>query len=344
MNEQPGPQEQTTRPSFSEQLGNALLWLFRLGLRLLVVIVLGAILGGALYIGALFVYQRYVASVQENQSQLAALATRQVQDAQQARERMDNIADRLDSLEGQMDSAREALAEMQSQLGLLEDEIATQADLPQELATSQAQITDLEDSLRRSEATQSASFEDLGADLSAMEENIGELSDAIAELDQRTARLDAALGGENSPAALRAELDQLRVMGLILRSRLLVSLSNYNLALADLQLAGDRLSDLAREASGRPREQFESALDLLGAAADALPDEPVAAVDALEGAWQLLMEVDSFTPTTTPEDQATEAISTAEDSTVEPALTGTPTPSPTPVPSGTPTATTTPTS
>ncbi len=114
MNEQPGPQEQTTRPSFSEQLGNALLWLFRLGLRLLVVIVLGAILGGALYVGALFVYQRYVASVQENQSRLAALATRQVQDAQQARERMDNFADRLDSLEGQMDSAREALAEMQS--------------------------------------------------------------------------------------------------------------------------------------------------------------------------------------------------------------------------------------
>lgn len=344
MSEQRDQSEETSSQSFGEQLGDALVWLFRVGLRLLVVVVLGVIVGGALYWGALFLYQRYVASVQDNQAQLAALATRQVQDGQRVRGRLDDFGDRLDTLEQQMDSSRESLADLQSRVDQLAEEVGTQAGLPDDLENAQQRIAEVEDSFERSNATQSAALADLQSDLSAQEETLNELSAAIAELDQRTARLGSALDGENSPAALAAELDQLRVMGLILRGRLLVSLGNYNLAQADLQLAGEMLSELVAGASGARQEQLDTAFDLLGAAFESLPDEPVAAVDALEGAWQLLLEAEPPGGAAAPEDRATEAISTAEESTGEIAPTETPTPAETPLPAGMPTATTTPSS
>lgn len=330
------PKEDTTPVSFWDQLGEALLWLFKVGLRLLVVIVLGAVIGGFLYWGAMLLYQRYVASVQENQLQLAALANRQAQDSQQLGDRLDSFAERLEALEGQGDAVRESLAELAAQVEVLETGLAAQAALPDDLESAQAQIADLEDSLDRVSATQSASLADLQADLTALEEDIVELSTAMADLDQTTGRLSSALGGENAPGALRAELGRLRVLGLLVHSRLMLSQGNYSVAQSDLQLAGEGLTALVAEASAIGAQRYGTALTLLAAAAESLPDDPVAAVDALDGAWQLLLEADLGGASSEPEEGAADIIPAASPA-------GTPTPGGTPGPTGTPQNTPTPT-
>ena len=358
--------------TFGQRLGRAIGAVLRWLLRLLLILIIGAVLGAGIYFGAIFVYQQYIAPVQVHAIRLDLLEARQKQAAEQLTERLDGLQGRVRGLEAQGDQDKQALARLGARVTAAETAQAAALDqlapIEAELAALQAALTQIEethsalradvDSLQEGQQAAQAGLgaleEDLGAvqealdatasGLDAVEAKVDALSEGASQQGEALAALQERLSDEKAPEFLLRSLQVLRTMELLTRSRLLLVQNNVGLARADLAAARQLMIELQSTVPAEQQDAIEEVIARLGIALDALPGSPVAAADALEGAWQLLLAGLPSGPAAAAEAEATvapaEGTPTVE---VSPTVEGTPTAEATPTAEVTPQATPTPT-
>jgi len=176
-----------------------------------------------------------------------------------------------------------------------------------------------------------------------MQGEVDLLGEAISAQGESLATLQDRMSGDRSPEALLRSLQVLRAMELLTRSRMLLVQNNVGLARTDLAAARELMIELQPVVPADQQDAIEEVIARLDAALSALPGSPVAAADALEGAWQLLLAGLPSAATTAAEAEATvapaEGTPTAE---VSPTVESVPTAEPTPTVEATPTPTPTP--
>ena len=368
--------------TFGQRLGRAIGAVLRWLLRLLLALIIGAALGAGIYFGAIFVYQQYIAPVQVHAIRLDLLEARQKQAAEQLTERLDGLQGRVRGLEAQGDQDKQALARLGARVTAAETAQAAQAAALDHLAAAldhlaaiEAELAMLQAALTQIEETHSALYTDVDglqegqqavqAGLGALEEDLGAVQEALdataSSLDAVEAKIDTLseeasqqgevlaalqerLSGEKAPESLLRSLQVLRAMELLTRSRLLLVQNNVGLARTDLAAARELMIELQSTVPADQQDATEEVIARLGIALDALPGSPVAAADALEGAWQLLLA--GLPSGTAAGAEAAATVAPAEGTpTVEvsPTVEGTPTAEATPTAEVTPEATPTPT-
>jgi len=361
--------------TFGQRLGRAIGAVLRWLLRLLLALIIGAALGAGIYFGAIFVYQQYIAPVQVHAIRLDLLEARQKQAAEQLTERLDGLQGRVRGLEAQGDQDKQALARLGARVTAAETAQAAQAAALDHLAAIEAELAMLQAALTQIEETHSALYTDVDglqegqqavqAGLGALEEDLGAVQEALdataSSLDAVEAKIDTLseeasqqgevlaalqerLSGEKAPESLLRSLQVLRAMELLTRSRLLLVQNNVGLARTDLAAARELMIELQSTVPADQQDATEEVIARLGIALDALPGSPVAAADALEGAWQLLLA--GLPSGTAAGAEAAATVAPAEGTpTVEvsPTVEGTPTAEATPTAEVTPEATPTPT-
>lgn len=313
-------EEQPTRTSFLGRLGKAFARLLGFVLRLLFTLVIGAALGVGVYFGCIFLYRQYIEPVQVHEIRLDVMDARQEQASARTDQRLDNLQVRLEGQEGQSDVEKSLLADLEARVSAAEATEAAHGAALAHLDPLQAGIDDAQATLLAVQAaqnairadieallaTQDADHADLGAfqaDLREIEDALGALqvdveaaqvevralSDTVVEYGQDLEVVAAELSGDQSPAALFRELQLVKAMELLTRSRLLLAQNNIGLARSDIQAGRRLLAALQPEVSADQGAMIGEVIARLDAALAALPIAPVAAADELEGAWQLLI-------------------------------------------------------
>lgn len=287
----------------------------------------------------------------------------------QDKQALARLGARVTAAETAQAAALDQLAPIEADLAALQAAVLDQlAPIEAELAALQAALTQIEethsalradvDSLQEGQqATQAglgALEEDLGAvqealdatasGLDAVEAKVDALSEGAFQQGEALAALQERLSDEKAPEFLLRSLQVLKTMELLTRSRLLLVQNNVGLARADLAAARQLMIELQSTVPAEQQDAIEEVIARLGIALDALPGSPVAAADALEGAWQLLLAGLPSGPAAAAEAEATvapaEGTPTVE---VSPTVEGTPTAEATPTAEVTPEATPTPT-
>lgn len=144
------------------------------------------------------------------------------------------------------------------------------------------------------------------ADVTRLEAEIAALQARVADLETRADAVDQALAAQNETltnlAALQTELDKtlnaeltyqvelLRAVNYLSRSRLYLSQSNFGLAREDALSARNLLSQVRATASADQAYAINEALNRLDMALSNLPAYPVVAVYDIDIAWQYLAD------------------------------------------------------
>lgn len=315
---------QTSQPSAGRRFLRVL-WTI---VKVLLVLAIVAGLAAAVYFGVPYLYRTYFLPIQTDVAELSGARAEFEQDLDQIMQRLDDMQSRLNQLELQQDTQREASAENAAALERLATTQAALLDSQQALlSTSEARFAGLA-------ATQEAEQEARLALESQGEDRAEDLEAVRADLEELSQRFE----DEQAPVAvLRRELAVVRAMEMLTRSRLLLVQNNLGLAQEDLQSARDLLADLRTRVPAHQIEYLDRVASRLDLALGNLPDAPVLAAEDVEIAWQLLrsglpgeptLEVIS---TAAAETELSEA-ETEEGGTPAPAGTATPTPVVTPTP------------
>jgi chromosome segregation ATPase len=245
--------------------------------------VLAIILGVGVYFGIAYgvpaLQRQYVQPVQDNSLRLDDLEARHEQDIQQIANRLDTIASRLETLEAQSDINTEIFTSQQAQLDTLAEAQATQAAVLDDLIPMQTAISDNRGAL-----------DDLQSDMQAVQSENEALAQAVSENSQDIQALsdETAEQGEQL-VTLKRNLQLLRTLDLLTRSRLFIEQDNYGLARATIQAARDSLSSMQSEAIVDQPEVAAQIVSYLDRALENLPDNPQGAEESLQNAWQLLL-------------------------------------------------------
>jgi septal ring factor EnvC (AmiA/AmiB activator) len=308
------------KPSFGRRLLLAFkatfIFLFKVLLTLLIV---GAI-GAAIYFGAPVLIEEYLLKdVRLNTSQIQEISNQMEAEEKLTSERLDDLQERLASLETQGDAGKQTLADLQAQLSAAENKLQAQSESIQDIEAIQASLEDYAASLAALEDKLAA----YQSDLEDIQTEVNTLSRTLAgnqsDIEDLRARLDA-----REPAQiLRQELELLKVMELITRVRVSIGDQNYGLAEDDLEAAQELLLTLGLDLPTEQAAYLETIAARLGQAAENLIRAPSLVNQDLEVAWQFLLQ---GLPQET-QDEATQSTPTAEAG-GEQAATPTPTPQP----------------
>jgi chromosome segregation ATPase len=269
----------------------------RFVVRLLLVLLLAVLLGAGVYFGLPALYRRYVQPIETNLARLDDAQARQEQTDQQLRQRLDDLQRRLEALELQNDTQKQSLDEIQTSLSGLEK--TAQSDQEKQILT---RLGEVESALQAANA------------------NLDQLRNDLAGVNQAQAQnslLVQDLARKAETGSLETELQLLKAMELLTRSRLSLVENNAGEAEQDVRAARQLLADLGGEVPEYQVEALSSIIARLDQALTDLPARPVLAADNLEIAWQLLRSGLPGEPTPEP--------------TLTPGTpTGTPTPGPAP--------------
>ncbi len=225
--------------------------------RLLLVIILGALLGLAIYAGMVYLYQQAIVPAQESAARLDLLETRQVISQQEMDDRLKQIMARLNTLESQRSLDTESLAQLEGDVSSLQARLEAQNSTLKQLNELQADVANLE-KLATYDSTQVMG---LYATLNAPDTPLEELS---------------------------RQVQVLKAMQLLNRSRLLMVQNNWGLAETDVDNARQILLALQAEAPDYQQETLRRWIQRLDLVLAGLPETPVLAADDLEIAWRML--------------------------------------------------------
>jgi uncharacterized coiled-coil protein SlyX len=256
-------------PGFSTRLGQALRIFLRTLARLLLILLVLALIGLALYYGIPAAYTRFIQPVQANTLKLESLQTSQAQVDQQMTQNLSGLQSRLGTLEAQNAIDAQVIATMQSRL--------TSVDTSAGGAESQ-----LKASTERLDALD-ASIKQISVELSAITTT---LKSDQADIQGLAEKVQA---GDPEVKSLYYELQLLKGMELITRSRLFLSQNNSGLAQQDIQSAYDLLGELQNQVPPYQTEAVIAVVQSLKQALANLPEAPILAADNLEVAWKLLV-------------------------------------------------------
>ncbi len=223
------------KDSFGDRLYGAFLAFLRAFVRLLLILLVALVIGVVIYVGVPRVYETYVQPVQVNTRAIADLDARQNQDKDQLNGRLASLQERLDSLEVQSDEDKQVIASLQAELQSSLDQVQSLQAVQEETQTATAgQLAELE------------------ATLAALDSTINRLDDALAEVtdsaelnQEEIAALSETFNATGNPInTLRRELQLVKAMELITRSRISLGQRNFGLVTQDIQLARDLLVEL----------------------------------------------------------------------------------------------------
>jgi len=231
--------------------------LFRFLIRLFFVVLLGAAIGIGAYYGVPALYRNFIEPIQTNSSKIVALEEALESDAVEIREKFSGFSSDISQIEGTLAEQREDLATLQSQAEGLGSKIE---DLHSEL-----------------DAVQSI-FEKLQA-----------IEDKFEALDGRLGNLETAFEEEEEPPIdnLEKQIQLLRVMELVTRSRYWMIQNNLGMVTEDLLDAKEILESLDVETMDE--ELLESLIQRIDQVLFEIPLSPIIAGDDLEIIWQLLL-------------------------------------------------------
>lgn len=225
--------------------------------RLILVVILGALLGLAIYTGLLYLYQQAILPAQESAARLDLLETRQAISQQEMDNRIKQIGSRLNTLETQKSQDAESLAELQGDLASLEARLADQT----------AALKQLDE----------------------LEKDIDNLWEIVTYNSTRVMGLWATQNAPNTTLQeLSRQVQVMKAMQLLNRGRLLMLQSNWGLAEADVAEARRALVELQAEAPAYQQETIARWIQRLDLVLASLPESPVLAADDLEIAWRML--------------------------------------------------------
>ena len=311
-------------PSLQPTVGDRVFNFFKILLRLVFVLVIGIALGVGVYFGIPLLYNRFILPIQENTIHIANLEALHEQDKNQLTQRLDDLQARLEALAVQNDQDKETIAELKAQLAEAQ---SAGNDL------QKAQDTNLD----RLEALQS-SLDKVTDTLEAMDKKVTGLEQAFDHQLGDIQTMQEALTGQDTPvAALHRELQMVKAMEVLTRSRMFLLNKDIGLALVDIQAARDLLIELQTGMQPSQAEAIQEIVSRLNLAIANLATVPNLADQDLEVAWQLLMRGIPSEASL----EATASITTPE--TIEVTSTATSTPIPTPWIRSTVTRTPTPT-
>jgi chaperonin cofactor prefoldin len=326
-NNNPSPDNTT----FGERMGIAIVAFLRALLGLLVIAILAAVVGAAIYYGLPAIYDRYVQPIQMDVSSLQVTQADQEQAVQQLSKRVEDLTSRINTLEVQSDSDKQTITELQTQLS---GAISTQTESLVPMQNAQATATSRLDDLDRA-------ISELEDRLTSVDQDVQSLTTAVDQNQEQLAGLADKLQIEGTPLeTIRNELQMVKVMELLTRSRLLLVANNLGLAQQDLQSASDLLNELQSSLPDDQKGDLGEIIDRLDKASSNLPNRPVLASDDLEIAWRLLLiGLPDQSQTATAEVSGTPGSSSglttpSPEGTVTgtPGITATPTSTPTPTP------------
>lgn len=266
--------------SFGERMWIAMGAFLRALLRLLVIAVLAVVIGAGIYYGLPALYQRYVQPIQMDVSSLEVMQADQEQAIQQLSGRVEDLSARINTLEVQADSDKQAIAELETQL---ENSLSAQAENLLPIQTAQAAATERIDELDRA-------LQSLDDQLTSLDTDFQSISTTAADNQEALAELQDKLQVEGTPLEnIRNELKIVKAMELLTRGRLLLVANNLGLAQQDLQSASELLDELQASLPDDQKGDLVEIINRLDQASNNLPDRPILASDDLEIAWQLLL-------------------------------------------------------
>lgn len=316
-------------PSFGDRLSIAFVAFVRALIRLLAIVLLATLLGFGIFFGVPALYRQYVLPIQTSIIHLENAQSSQDQSIQLHSQRLDDLQNRLDALEVQGDSFKQTITDIQTHL---EDTQGIQ----------QARI----EAFDSAQATASAQGETMNIALGTIDAKLADLSSGIEQTDRnmqalatQVQALETEIQDGDAPAtALRRELQLVKAMELLTRTRLFLAENNIGLAQQDIQAARDLLVTLQTQVPAYQLEALAAIVIRLDLALGNLPAAPVLAIDDLEIAWQQLQRGLPDEPPLTPNSME-DSLSTNPTITPTPIAQESPLPSPT---APTPTVTLTP--
>ncbi len=268
------------KESFGDRLYGAFLAFLRAFVRLLLILLVAGVIGVVIYVGVPQVYRTYVQPVQENSRAISDLQARQTQDKDQLNARLAALQERLDGLEVQSDQDKQVIASLQA-----------------ELQSSLEQVQSLQALQDEAQTATTGQLAELEATLAALDSTINQLDDALAEVtdtagmnQEEIAALTETFNATGNPInTLRRELQLVKAMELITRSRISLDQRNFGLVEQDIQLARDLLVELEPQVFDYQVEPLLAIVSRLELALENLPDAPDLVDDDLESAWELLV-------------------------------------------------------
>jgi len=271
--------ERSSNSSFLGAVGRVLRFL----IRLVFVLIVGALIGLGLFYGVPYAYRRLMWPVQENSARVAILE-------EQVAKNSDSIFNNRLALEDRISDLEEEVAELRDEgVARAQNEEALEREIEQ-LA---GRVSDLEDDLRAQQKEleeADLAFSETASHLTEEIDMIGEqLADARQELSQEIEASQEgveALGGKLDEAAVR--LLFLQTAQDLLKVRLLLVEDNPGTARETLALAVEHLE----QAGGLVPEQEERVEDLrdrMLAVDDLIANRSFRARPSLEALWADLM-------------------------------------------------------
>ncbi|GAB4520971.1 MAG: hypothetical protein Fur0018_01050 [Anaerolineales bacterium] len=258
--------------TFGQRLWAAFVVLLR-GVFLLVIMLAFGLL---LYWSLPRIYTNFIQPVQEHSAQIEDLQTQQDQLAQQLIEQNATLGERIQTLETQNDLNRQTIANLNAQIEALNAElqktVAAQETSAGRILTLRQYVESLDKSLQPWEAR-----------FSALEQQITTQQEGLTLLSNYLMSTEAPL------TTLYREVQLVKAMQLLTRSRVSIELGDTGLARQDVQAAYDLLAALRPIVFGDQTPALEAILTRIELTLNDFDAAPSLVPNDLENAWQLLL-------------------------------------------------------
>ena len=257
-------EQQKSSDASAGKLGNAIRALWRGLVRTLLSVLLGLVIGVGGYFGYMY-FSRDLASVLSHDTrQISSLESNIDQAQAQIEDRLSQYNERLAALERQRDADAESISELAADTEAIEE-------ILQDHEITFGRLDTLE---------------------TAVQELVDELNQAATSTPQAE-----TVDFEEKLAELAREVQLLRAMELLSRSRLYMVQNNFGLAGRDIQKAHQVLVELQPQVPEHQAEVMLRLVHRLDLALENLPDYPIRAAEDLEIAWAMLATGLSAEPT-----------------------------------------------
>jgi uncharacterized coiled-coil protein SlyX len=256
-------------PGFGARLGQAIRIFLRTLARLLLILLVFVLIGLAIYYGVPLAYSRFIEPVQNNTFHIQSLQTSQAQENGQVSQTLTSAQNRLGTLEAQHAADSQTMATLQAHVDNLDSEAG---DAANQIKASTERLDALNSSIEQISIEMSAMTTTINTDETTLQGLVGKIQ-----------------AGDPAVKSLEQELQLLKGMELITRSRLFLGQNNPGLAQQDVQAAYDLLNELQNQVPPYQTVAVAAVVQRLKLALVDLPGTPVLAADDLEIAWQLLV-------------------------------------------------------
>jgi len=247
--------------------------LARLFLRVVLILLLAVALVVGVYYGGTAISNAVLLPLEENRQQMDLLQTRQAQSDQDYARQVDELRAIIGTQDALQIAGEQTITDLRAELAGIETDLQTRLDeVENDTTLALSQMETLEgriDGLDASLESYYRAIDSSQLEMAAIQEKVSLEGQAIDDM--------------------RRELQMVRAMELMIRSRLLLGQSNYGLAEQDILAAREMLVGLQPQAPVAQVETLSRVISRLDLVLSGLPDSPAIAAEDVEIAWQMLV-------------------------------------------------------